>query len=171
VRGSQHCHRLEKLLRRKGQDPTTVAHLTQEWMLAEICDLFTWSRGSFAFQKLAPAELPESGLFVGVPECNVTSVALESARRADELPRIKEAIGDVRSVPVRTESAGSEFFGLDREAVSEVLLLADGVRPVIHIIQLSAFPKYVALEVIYRMTQGGALRLIPAPSPAASAAA
>jgi len=169
VRGSHHCQRLDKLLRRKGRDSFMLTHLSREWMLSEICDLFTWSRGTFAFEKEEPAELSETGPFAGIADCNVTSVALEAARRADELPRIKEAIGDVRHVPIRTENAsGLEYFGMDREAVSEVFLLADGVRPVIHILQLSAFPRFVALEAIYRMTRGGALRLIPPPVAAAA---
>jgi len=65
-----------------------------------------------------------------------------------------------------------EKFGLDREAVDDILRLVDGLRPIIHILQLSVFPRFVVLEVLYRLTQAGALRLGPpgAPAPAATVA-
>src|SRR5688500_12865307 len=69
VRGSQRCHRLERLLRRLGRfssvpsedgashgnllSQKAVSRLVQEWMFEEICELFTWSRGTFLFEKAA----------------------------------------------------------------------------------------------------------------------
>jgi len=187
VRGSQRCHRLERLLRRLGRfslapsnDPAPagnllskegVARLVQEWMFEEICELFTWSRGTFTFQKCAPPEILESGPFAAyAADCDVTTVALEAARWADELPRIKAAIRDLRQVPTRTEiPIPMQKLGLDREAVDDIVRLIDGIRPVIHILQLSVFPRFIVLEVLYRMTVEGALRMsLPgAPAPAA----
>src|SRR5882672_9807722 len=59
VRGSQRCHRLERALRRfVGMDSLPsdefsqrIGRLIQEWMLEEICELFTWLRGRFTFEK------------------------------------------------------------------------------------------------------------------------
>jgi hypothetical protein len=188
VRGSQRCHRLERLLRRVGRfssaasdDPApaghllsqeAVARLVREWMFEEICELFTWSRGTFTFEKAARADALESGPFAAyAADCDVTTVALEAARWADELPRIKAAIRDLRQIPVRTERPlPQENFGLDREVVDDLLRLVDGVRPIIHILQLSVFPRFVVLEVLYRLTLAGALRLGPpgSSSPAVS---
>jgi hypothetical protein len=189
VRGSQRCHRLERLLRRLGRFSTlpsddsapagsllsqdAVTRLVREWMFEEICELFTWSRGSFTYEKAARPDALESGPFAAyAADCDVTTVALEAARWADELPRIKAAIRDLRQIPMRTERpVPQEKFGLDREAVDDILRLVDGTRPIIHILQLSVFPRFVVLEVLYRLTLAGALRLGPPghPAPALSA--
>jgi len=177
VRGSQRCHRLERLLRRLGRfspqsvdDPAprgnllsqeAVSRLVQEWMFEEICELFTWSRGTFTFQKATASELMESGPFAAyAADCDVTTVALEAARWADELPRIKAAIRDLRQIPSRTGTPlPTEKFGPDTEALDDVLRLIDGARPVIHILQLSVFPRFVVLEILYRMTIEGVVRM------------
>src|SRR5207247_2141175 len=110
-------------------------------------------------------------------DCDITTVAIEAARWADELPRIKAAIRDLRQVPARTALLmPEEKFGLDREAVDDILRLFDGRRPVIHILQLSVFPRFVVLEILYRMLLEGAVRMsspgaaVEAPAVVSSAA-
>lgn len=169
VRGSHRCHRMDRLLRRTGQKSSASSHLIREWVFGEICEAFAWAEGAFVFENLAPSELPETGPFAGAAvDCDLTSVALEAARRADELPRIKAAIRDSRQVPIRTD-APLQNFGLDPEAVADVLQHVDGVRPIVHLLQLTVFPRFVVLEVIYRMMQGGVLRLVAAPAATAAA--
>jgi len=186
VRGSQRCHRLERLLRRLGRfsdesatggnllSQEAAMRLVREWMFEEICELFTWSRGSFTFEKSRPGEVQESGPFAAyAADCDVTTVTLEAARWADELPRIRAAIRDLRQVPTRTAMPVPEGnFGLEAEAVDDILRLIDGRRPVIHILQLSVFPRFVVLEILYRMTLMGVIRMgLPAPASASAAAA
>ena len=181
IRGSQRCHRLERLLRRLGRSHDAgmpgrdaVAHLVQDWMLEEICDLFTWSRGSFHFQKTSSTEQVDEGPFAAfAADCDVTTIAIEAARWADDLPRIKSAIRDLRLVPVVGNSPVSrETVSLDPEALEDVMRLIDGVRPVIQILQLSVFPRFVVLKMLYRLLIDKAIVLTaPTPAPAAMAAA
>ena len=188
IRGSQRCHRLERLLRRLGRftEPAdgftlrggmpsrgSIAHLVQDWMLEEICDLFTWQRGTFIFQKALPAEKMEEGPFAAfAADCEVNTIALEAARWADDLPRIKSAIRDLRLIPVISESPISrETASLDPEALEDVLRLIDGSRPVVQILQLSVFPRFVVLKVLYRLVMDRAIVLMsPGSAPAAMAA-
>jgi hypothetical protein len=187
VRGSQRCHRLERLLRRlgrftdspeaftlQGDRPSrgAIAHLVQDWMLEEICDLFTWTRGTFHFQKALPTERVDEGPFAAFSaDCDVNTIALEAARWADDLPRIKSAIRDLRLVPVVGRSPVSpETAALDPEALEDVLRLIDGARPVIQILQLSVFPRFVVLKMLYRLILDKAIVLTtPGSAPAAVA--
>jgi hypothetical protein len=177
VRGSQRCHRLERLLRRVGwtsadsaEDPAfrgnlfnreAVARLVREWMLEEICDLFTWSRGMFVFEKADPAEPLEEGPFGQFgADCDITTIAIEAARWADELPRIKGVIRDLRQVPVRTDDpVNLQTHEFDAEALDDILRLIDGCRPVVQILQLSVFPRFIVLQILYRLTLEGAIRI------------
>lgn len=187
VRGSQRCHRLERLLRRVGwsstdspdESPTrsnlfnraAVSRLVREWMLEEICDLFTWSRGMFVFEKADPAEALEEGPFGEfAADCDITTIAIEAARWADELPRIKGVISDLRQVPVRTDApVDLQTHEFDAEALDDILRLIDGCRPVVQILQLSVFPRFIVLQILYRLTLEGAIRIC-APGEIAAAA-
>jgi hypothetical protein len=187
VRGSQRCHRLERLLRRVGwtstdspEDPATrsnlfnraaVARLVREWMLEEICDLFTWSRGMFVFEKADPADVLEEGPFGDfAADCDITTIAIEAARWADELPRIKGVIRDLRQVPTRTDApVNLQTHEFDAEALDDILRLVDGCRPVVQILQLSVFPRFIVLEILYRLSLEGAIRIC-APGGVAAAA-
>lgn len=184
VRGSQRCHRLERLLRRVGRpEPTdafrfgvpsrgAIAHLVKDWMLEEICDLFTWTRGSFHFQKATVTEKLDEGPFAQFgADCDVNTIALEAARWADDLPRIKSAIRDLRLVPVAGDQPVSrETTAVDPEALEDVLRLVDGVRPVVQILQMSLFPRFVVLKMLYRLILDKAIRLkVPGAPPVAAA--
>lgn len=186
VRGSPRCHRFERLLRRfSGLSPEGpeepadretllsregVARLAREWMHEEICELFTWTQGAFVFRKAVPGERLEEGPFADFAgDCDVTEIALEAARWADELPRIKGVIRDLRQVPARAASpVRLANPGLDAEALDDILRLVDGSHSVIQILQLSVFPRNVVLEILYRLTLEGSIRMS---APAAAAAA
>jgi hypothetical protein len=179
LRGSKRCHRLGKLLRRLGRDSRghllsqeAAGHLVQGWMFEEICEAFTWTRGCFSYRKADPSEIPESGPFAAYAvDCEIPKVILEVARWTDELPRIIAAIRDVRRIPARNESPiPPEKFGLDAQAVDDVLRLIDGSRPVVHIVQLSVFPRFVVLETLFRMMSAGVIRMAAASAAASSAA-
>lgn len=183
MRGSQRCHRLERVLRRSisilsqpsDDFSVRIGRLVQEWMLEEICELFTWSRGTFTFEKEEAGGTSEEGPFGRfAADCDVTTVSIEAARWADELPRIKGVIRDLRQVPLRTLFAGplnDEPYG--PEAFDDVMRLIDGTRSVIQILQLSIFPRFIVLQVLYSLVLQKAIRMTdPAPAkvPAAAAA-
>ena len=140
-------------------------------MFEEICEAITWSRGAFTYRKVDPSELAESGPFAAYAvDCNIQKVILEVARWTDELPRIIAAIRDVRRVPVRTETPiPREKFGLDGQAVDDVLRQIDGTRPVVHIVQLSVFPRFVVLEALFRMMSADTIRLSAAAASSSAA--
>jgi hypothetical protein len=184
IRGSQRCHRLERLLRKLGRftEPAegftlrggmpsrrAIGHLVRDWMLEEICELFTWSRGTFVFQKALPGEQVEEGPFAAfAADCDITTIALEAACWADDVVRIKSAIRDLRLVPVLGDSPVSrETAAADPEALEDVLHLIDGVRPVIQILQRSVFPRFVVLKTLYRLLLDKAIVLmVPGSAPA-----
>ena len=174
LRGSKRCHRLGRLLRRLGRSTTgeTATHLVQGWMFEEICELFTWTRGTFTYRKVDPSEVPESGPFAAYAvDCEIPRVILEAARCTDELPRIIATIRDVRRIPIRTEAPiPPSQFVLDVQAVDDVFRLIDASRPVVHIVQLSVFPRFVVLEILFRMMSAGVIRM-PAATPAATTSA
>jgi len=177
VRGSQRCHRLERMLHRLGRTPApavvpspeAITHLVQDWMLEEICDLFTRTRGTFHFETTPATEQGDEGPFTPYAvDRDVTTVALEAARWADDVTRIKSVIRDLRLVPVIGESPISgETASLDPEALNDVLRLIDGDRPVIQILQLSVFPRFVVLKMLYRLILDKAVELTaPGSTPA-----
>lgn len=176
LQGSHRCQRLERLLRRLPRggmpSPRAITHLVQDWMLEEICDLFTWTKGEFRFEKAIASEALEEGPFAQFArDCDATTLALEAARWADDLPRIKSAIRDLRLIPVIGDSPVSdETAALDPEALEDILRLVDGVRPVLMILQLSVFPRFVVLKMLYRLILDEAI-LLTTPGWASSAKA
>jgi hypothetical protein len=188
VRGSQRCHRLERLLRRFSRFTSEwsdeglvveslpsrgmVARLVREWMMEEICEMFTWSRGTFIFRKDDAGVQTEEGPFAKFAgDCDVTKIALEAARWADELPRIKSVIRDLRLIPsVTAPAVPLQKSTLDPEALDDVYRLIDGKRPVVQILQMSVFPRFVVLQILYGLTVAGAIRM-EMPSTSFSAAA
>lgn len=175
VRGSRRSLRLEKLLRRVGPVASTsdlpggapslesIGRLVREWMLDEICDLFTWTRGTFRFQE--GADLPDSASAADAFDAGteVTSVILEAARRIDDLPRLRNAFPDLDAVPVRTPVAEPPTdSALDAEIQRDVLPLVDGTRSVNQIVRSSAYPRLSVLQALARLARRGALSL-PAP--------
>jgi hypothetical protein len=184
LRGSKRCHRLARLLPRLDRSTSddtgspgnllsqdAATHLVQEWMFEEICELFTWTRGTFTYRKVDPSEIPETGPFAAYAvDCEIPRVILEVARWTDEFPRVIAAIHDVRRIPLRTEiPVPSGRFGLDGQAVDDILRLIDGCRPVVHIVQSSVFPRFMVLEILFRMMSAGVIRMNA--TPAASSAA
>jgi hypothetical protein len=185
VRGSQRCHRFERLLRglrgAPSEDtpppllnPDASARVMGEWMLEEICDLLTWTSGTFAFHPFFdPSQEKEEGPFGAyAADVPVERVAIEAAHYADELPRIKKAIPDLRLVPVRAAAVATpRRRPKDEEVMEDILRLVDGRRPVIQLLRQSVFPRFSVLQVLYQLLRDGILRLeSPAEHPVALAA-
>jgi len=173
VRGSQRCHRLERALRRTigilaqpgDEFDARIRRLVQEWMHEEICELFTWQRGTFRFEKAEAGRLPEEGPFgLFGADCDVTTIALDAARWADELPRIKRVIRDLRLVPEALALPGAPpEIPQGSEACDDVLRLIDGNRSVLQVVHLSIFPRYIVLQVLSTLCRQGAIRMkVPA---------
>jgi hypothetical protein len=181
IRGSQRCHRLERVLRRLvGMDSLPsddfghrIGRLVREWMLEEICELFTWLRGSFTFEKAEAGTVLEDGPFGRyAADCDVTTVSIEATRWSDELPRIRSVIRDLRQVPEHVDVPGPLLeppCGI--EACDDVLRLIDGTRSVLQILQLSLFPRFVVLQVLYGLCRQSAIRMKEPTVPAAAALA
>lgn len=181
VRGSQRCHRLERALRRfvvldlppSDEFSNRISRLVREWMLEEICELFTWLRGSFTFEKAGAGDVPEEGPFGRyAADCDATTVSIEASRWSDELPRIRAVIRDLRQVPEQSSFPGAlSETPCGAEASDDVLRLIDGRRSVLQILQLSLFPRFVVLQVLYGLCRLGAIRMREPAAPAAGASA
>ena len=185
VRGSQRCHRFERLLRglrgAPSEDtpppllkPDVCARVMSDWMLEEICELLTWTQGTFAFHPFFDrSQESEDGPFGAYGgDIPVERVAIEAAHYADELPRIKKLIPDLRLVLVRAAAiATPRKREKDAEVMEDILRLVAGRRPVIHILRQSVFPRFAVLQVLYQLIRDGILRLeSPAEVPVALAA-
>lgn len=166
VRGSARCHEIERLLRGAPGDetpapflnPAAASRLMNEWMHEEICELLGWTRGTFRFHPFFdPAQQQEAGPFAAYgTDLDVLFLALRAARRAEEISRLKAAIPDLRAVPSRNDVRSPR---IDGEATADVLRLVDGRRPVVHILQESALPRFIALKVLHQLMRDGIVSL------------
>ncbi len=134
----------------------------KEQVADEIYDLFTWTGGRFEFVDAteAPSPAEEEILSSVTLDQNVMFIALEAARRMDQLARIREVIPGERLVPVVHEIPLSvNDPGLDRDSVVEILPFVDGRRSVAQIIDESLYPKFTVLHTLYAMAQRGAVKI------------
>jgi CheY-like chemotaxis protein len=134
----------------------------REQVAEEIYDLFTWADSTFEFVEtfVDPAPAEESPLAKAVLDANVMSIMIEAARRMDELERIRSVIPDERLVPKQMELPVSfDDLGLDRQAVEEILPLADGSRSIDRIIEESLYPKFTVLRTLYGLSERGILKI------------
>jgi CheY-like chemotaxis protein len=140
----------------------TIDQALREQVADEIYDLFTWTEGRFEFKELESAEaMPGEGILSTVLlDQSVMFIALEAARRMDELARIREVIPEERLVPVALEIplSGKEP-GLDRDTLAEILPFVDGKRSVAQIIEASLFPKFTVLLALYSLAQRGSAKI------------
>lgn len=183
ARGSRRIQRLEKFLRsvarggahfRSAPPPEALNRLVREWMIDEVGDVLTWTRGTFRFQEASEAQAREQVLKGPLStydsDGDLMSLILEAARRADELPRLRAAISDL-AVP---EWAGDPETRLDPSIDGDVFLdvlpRIDGVQPVNAILQESIFPRFSVLQLLGRLAQLGSLRIDSRPAAASSAA-
>lgn len=125
----------------------------------EIYDLFTWTHGRFDYEEGADAST--DGLLSSVLlDHSIMFIALEAARRMDDLARIREVIPGERLVPVALEiPIGATEPGLDRDSLLEILPFVDGKRSVAQIIEESLYPKFSVLLTLYALTQKGAAKI------------
>jgi hypothetical protein len=167
VHGSRRCARLEKFLRRVG--PITshspagrdaLRHILHEWLIEEMGEVFGWLRAGFQFHEGPEAPkgilaLPAAAMADG--EMEVMSVILDSARRTDDIPRIRALIPDLEIVPEQNPQAEITEEMFDPEVLKDVYPLVDGHRSAREIVNTSAFPRHSVLQVLYRLRLQGAI--------------
>ncbi|HEV3028850.1 MAG TPA: DUF4388 domain-containing protein, partial [Planctomycetota bacterium] len=139
-----------------------LAVALREQVAEEIYDLFTWSDSTFAFVESLedPSVEDQSPLAEVSLDANVMTIMIEAARRMDELERIRAVIPDNRLVPKKVQLPVSfDDLELDRQAVEEILSLADGVRSIERIIEESLHPKFTVLRTLYGLTERGILKI------------
>lgn len=133
-----------------------------EQVADEIYDLFTWPQGQFEYVEPATdSETPGDGLLSSVVlDHSIMFIALEAARRMDDLARIREVIPGERLVPVVLEiPLASNDPGLDRNSLQEILPFIDGKRSIAQIIEESLYPKFTVLLTLYAMAQRGSAKI------------
>lgn len=167
VHGSRRCARLEKFLRRVG--PVTshspagreaLRHILKEWLIEEMSEVFGWLRAGFHFQEgseLPKGILPLPCASMADAEMDVMSVILDSARRIDDVPRIRALIPDLEIVPEQNPNAEVDEALFDAEVLRDVYPLVDGHRTARDIIMTSAFPRHSVLQVLYRLRIQGVI--------------
>lgn len=134
----------------------------REQVADEICDLFTWTSGKFEFTSADHATPPAEDVLLSsvVLGQNVMSIALEAARRMDQMARIRAVIPDERLIPKLLElPALLGEPGVPKDAPEEILPLVDGNRSVAQIIQESLYPRFAVLLTLYALAQRGAIKV------------
>src|SRR5262245_61793916 len=88
----------EYLTKRGLLSQETIDQALREQVADEICDLFTWTEGTFEFKESegGEEERGEGILSTVVLDQSVMFIALEAARRMDELARIRDVIPEER---------------------------------------------------------------------------
>ncbi|HZN61476.1 MAG TPA: response regulator [Planctomycetota bacterium] len=152
----------EYLTKRGLLSQETIDQALREQVADEIYDLFTWTEGTFEFKEAEGGEdeRGEGILSTVLLDQSVMFIALEAARRMDELARIRDVIPEERLVPVALEvpMAGSEP-GLDRDTISEILPYVDGRRSVAQIIEASLYSRFTVLLALYALAQRGSAKI------------
>jgi CheY-like chemotaxis protein len=134
----------------------------REQVAEEIFDLFIWSGATFSFNNDRRAlNALEPGPLAGVTlDLNLMSLMIEAARRVDEFGQIQKIIPDHRLIAQQIELPSRlDDPSLDRNAVEEVLPLADGSRTVGDIIEASFYPKFTVLRTLYGLSLQGAIKI------------
>lgn len=119
----------------------------------EIYDVFLWNDGEFHF---IDNELPQMEM---VPlKVDVTGIIMEGTRRADEWPRIREAIPDDTVIPIvqKAIEVEEEF----DEAQTTVVDAVDGKRTIAEIILESRSSSFVVCSTLYPLVRAGFLQLV-----------
>ena len=131
-----------------------------EQVADEIYDLFTWTQGTFEYVEPVAEPAGDGLLSTVVLDHSIMFIALEAARRMDDLARIREVIPGERLVPVALEIplSGNDP-GLDRDSLQEILPFIDGRRSVAQIIEESLYPKFTVLLTLYAMAQRGSAKI------------
>jgi hypothetical protein len=176
VHGSRRCARLERFLRRVGpvssHSPAgreALRHILHEWLIEEMSEVFGWLRAGFQFHEGSETPrgilaLPSAAM--ADAEMEVMSVILDSARRVDDVPRIRALIPDLEIVPEQNPHAELNEELFDVEALRDVHPLVDGHRTAREIVNTSAFPRHSVLQVLYRLRLQGVILVRPgAPRP------
>lgn len=166
VHGSRRCARLDKLLRRMGPitpalaDAGMIRPVLREWLLEEMSEVFGWLRSTFFYQE--GHEVPKGILALpssstAVADVDVMTVLLESARRMDDIPRVRALLPDLEVIAEPNDAVEVDDSSFDLDVLQDVHPLIDGVRTIRQIVLTSVFPRHSVLHVLYRLRLQGAV--------------
>ncbi len=128
----------------------------REQIEEEIFDMFMWAGAAFEFVEGPPRHKSDNPLAEFTFDTNITSIALEAARRADELLQIRQLVSDeslaLARLPKEIKAADvAEVL----DTVKGVLPLINGTRSVRDIVASSIFPRFATLRAIYTLLAKG----------------
>jgi hypothetical protein len=129
-----------------------------EQVQEEIFDLFMWTDAAFEFHEGTPKHKSDNPLSEFTVDTNITSIALEAARRQDEFLQIRQLVSDDEAVLALVGKPRLDAFGEDRETVSAILPIIDGKRTVREIVQNSIYPRFATMRALYALISGGTVK-------------
>ncbi len=132
-----------------------LEHALREQIEEEVFDIFMWQDAAFEFVEGAPKHKNDP-LAEFTFESNVTSIALEAARRADEFLQIRQLVSDenLSLARLHKEIKVSDVTE-DLDTVKGILPLINGMRTVREIVQSSIFPRFATLRAVYTLIAKG----------------
>ncbi|MFN3486569.1 MAG: DUF4388 domain-containing protein, partial [Planctomycetota bacterium] len=155
--------RLGELVSRQGLvTKADIEAALREQAQEEIYDLFSWTSARFEFKEGPPPPKPKDFPLADVTvDASPTSVALEAARRADELAVIHKVIHDETMIPIRTTKPFSpDQLGLNPDLLSAVYSQINGRVGVSEVIRLSLYPRFEALRAMYVLATRGYVKIL-----------
>lgn len=155
--------RLGELVSRQGLvTKADIEAALREQAQEEIYDLFSWTSARFEFKEGPPPPKPKDFPLADVTvDASPTSVALEAARRADELAVIHKVIRDETMIPIRTTKPfAPDQLGLNPDLLSAVYGQINGRVGVSEVLRLSLYPRFEALRAMYVLATRGYVKIL-----------
>jgi hypothetical protein len=125
-----------------------------EFKIQEVIDeVFMWEQGAFNFEQ-GSVIYPKSMIKV---RRNTEGIVMESARRMDEWPKIKDTIPSEDIVYKKVERPELKLTPGENE--SRILSLLDGHRSVADLVEISGFGKFQTYSCLYRLFTTGQIEI------------
>ncbi|KPK69208.1 hypothetical protein AMJ87_10865 [candidate division WOR_3 bacterium SM23_60] len=125
-----------------------------KFKIQEVVDeVFLWEHGAFNFEQ-GSVIYPKSMIKVRL---NTEGIVLESARRMDEWPKIKDTITNEDIVYKKVERPELKLTPGENE--SRILSLLDGHRSVADMVEISGFGKFQTYSCLYRLLTTGQIEI------------
>ncbi len=119
-----------------------------------IYDVFYWKEGKFKFESLSVTQFPKVAVQLSIEE-----VMLNILRMVDEWPEIERRVPSPYMVLQQTEILKEQGIVLEEDR-DVIYRLVDGKRSVQEIVELSLLGKFVTLEILDDLMEGGYIETV-----------
>lgn len=144
---------VQVLLERQAIDDKQVAEARRYVAAEEIYDLFLWSQGAFEFQSEDPGDTTP----FGAAWFDVASIAMEAARRMDEVARLRETAPQTQVFRRKEDAPDPATVKIGADTL-KVIDLLDGTRTVDGALAVSHLGRFDTWKAIDSLREAGLVR-------------